>query len=42
VTAATAAAAGLDATLGRNELELKGKQETTEVVRLVIEPPELS
>ena len=39
VTAATAEAAGVDAAVERKVLELKGKQEATEVVRLVIEPP---
>jgi adenylate cyclase len=39
VTPATAEAAGLDAAVERGLLELKGKQQTTEVVRLVIEPP---
>jgi class 3 adenylate cyclase len=38
ITGAAAAAAGLDATLERRELELRGREERTEVVSLRIGP----
>ena len=38
VTADAAAAAGLDSSLERKALELKGKQDVTEVVSLTVSP----
>jgi adenylate cyclase len=39
VTADAATAAGLDSALERRPLELKGKQELVQVVRLTVSPP---
>jgi len=42
VTGAAAQAAGLDPGLERRDLELKGKEQTTPVVSLVVQPPTAS